>query len=66
MANIREVFNKIFRPNDGTIKAVHNAVSESVSHTVNEADKLMMTVREVMARNDAITGRIRHVEQSRK
>lgn len=58
LTKIREIANKIFRPHDGSIRAVHVAVSESILHTESEADKLVQTVRELMIRNDVITGRI--------
>ncbi len=60
MTNYRLIFNRIFRPNDGSRRAVHNAVSESVNETVMAADRLIDTVRELMERNDRITKRQRN------
>jgi hypothetical protein len=67
MTNLRLVFNRIFRPNDGSRQAVHDAVSASVGATIASADRLIDTVREVMERNDRITKRQRNdVQKSGK
>lgn len=55
--NMRKVLRQIFRPNDGSARAVQAAVRMHVLETKRSADAMMETVRELMERNDKITGR---------
>lgn len=66
ISEMRHVLQQIFRPNDGSARAIQAAVNDAMQESKQASDRLVETVRELMERNDTITGRKRNVHKSGK
>jgi len=51
------VLKSIFAPNDGSRKEVHRKVVESRERVQQAANRVEETIREMLDRNDRLTGR---------
>lgn len=58
------VLKSIFAPNDGSRQRVQEAVTASRERVESAANRFEDTVRELLGRNDSVTGRDKDHERS--
>jgi hypothetical protein len=56
-------FKSIFAPNDGTRRKVKEEVAASRERLETAANRFEETVRQLLERNDQVTGREKHAER---